>query len=312
MKKFLGGKLLVAAFLLLATYSLALAAPTTFQQVPPLKRIDVGPVQLATCVIPGKGVPILFIHGSWDDHNGWLPVARTLRQEVDNPMVLYDRRGHSASTNVAGQGHISDDVEDAVELIQKLHLGAVHVVGHSYGSNVAIELVNNHPELAASLFLYEPPAFGILKHKPQYTSVLKEMKTSMLAAKALLGKGDIEEGTKAFVENVAFGKNSWENLFDERARSCMIANADTWLDQSRDKERLSIPVEKLRNFKKPMTLVSGDASLPVYQAIAVEMQKSIPALQVRHCKGAGHGGPVSDPQQVADFLKAHLARVAGQ
>lgn len=311
MKKIFAGNLLVTVCFLIATYGLALATPSSFAEMPPLKRVDIGAVQLATCVIPGKGEPILFIHGSWDDHHGWIPVVQALKQKVDNPIVLYDRRGHSASTDVAGQGHISDDVNDAVKLIQKLHLGVVHVVGHSYGANVAIDLVNTHPELVASLFLYEPPAFGILKHKANYAAMLKEMKQSMLAAKGMLEKGEIEEGTITFVENVAFGKNSWKNLFDERARSCMIANADTWLDQSRDEERLCIPVENLRDFKRPMTLVYGDASLPVYQAIAVEMQKSIPNLHTQQCKGAGHGGPISDPEQVAGYLQSHLARVSG-
>jgi len=266
----------------------------------------VGEVQLATRVIPGHGVPILFIHGSWDDHHSWLTVAERIAQRGGNPIVLYDRRGHSASTDVARQGHISDDVADAAHLIQRLGIGPVHVVGHSYGSNVAIALANEHPELVASLFVYEPPVFGILKGKKDYSEELKAIKASMQKAKAYLENGDVELGTKYFVENAAFGKGSWVNVFDERARATMTANSDTWLDQARDPERLSIDIAKLNEFKKTITLAYGDRTLPAYAYVAKELHKEVPAVHLVVCRGAGHGGPISAPDQVAKLIEAHL------
>ena len=307
MKKSHYSKLLASILCLLFLCGFVQAAPLSITETAFLKRIDTGTVKLATRIVPGKSIPILFIHGSWDDHNGWIPVAESLQKKRNNQIILYDRRGHSASTDVSGQGHISGDVDDAVKLIQKIHSGPVHVAGHSYGANIAISLTNKHPELVASLFLYEPPAFGVLKKKEKYTPLLKEVKASMTAAKALLETGDIEEGTIAFVENVAFGKNSWRGLFDERTRNCMVSNADTWLDQSRDKERLLVRADKLSSFKKQITLVYGGSSLPVYQAIAAEMQELVPALHIHQCKGAGHGGPISHPDRVADFLDAHIS-----
>jgi esterase len=251
-------------------------------------------------------VPILFIHGSWDDHHSWLAVAEKLAQKSRNPLVLYDRRGHSASTNVSGQGHISGDVADAARLIRKLGLGPVHVVGHSYGASVAIALANEHPELVASLFVYEPPVFGILKRNGDYEEALMTTKNAMQKAKGLLENGDIEQGTIYFVENAAFGRGSWESIFDERARAAMTANADTWVDQSRDPERLSIDVAKLNGFNKPITLAYGDKTLPVYSDVAIEVHKTVPAVRLVVCHGAGHGGPISAPEQVAKFIDAHL------
>ncbi len=281
-------------------------APSPLERTAPLKRVDVGEVQLAARVIHGHGVPILFIHGSWDDHHSWLPVAEELARKDGNPIVLYDRRGHSASTNVSRQGHISDDVTDAARLIQKLGIGPVHVVGHSYGASVAIALANEHPELVASLFVYEPPVLGILKGKKDYSEALMETKLSMQKAKEYLESGDIELGTMYFVENAAFGKGSWINVFDERSRAVMTANSDTWLDQSRDPERLAIDVENLNIFNKSITLAYGDRTLPAYAYVAVEIHKTVPAVHLAVCHGAGHGGPISAPEQVARLIEAHL------
>jgi esterase len=299
-------KILLVLMLFLSLCGCANKDQPSIMQAAPLKRVDIGEVKLATRITQGKGVPILFIHGSWDDHHSWLPVAEELLKKRNNPIVLYDRRGHSASTDVIRQGHISDDVSDAALLIQKLGLGPVHVVGHSYGANIAISLANEHPELVSSLFLYEPPVFTLLKGKKGYAEITKEAKKSMLEAKSLLERGDIEKGTITFMEKVAFGKGSWENLFDERARACMIANADTWLDQSRDQERLSVNVDRLNDFKKPITLAHGDQSLPIFRAVITEMHNSVPAIRLVQCSGAGHGGPISHPEQIARMINNHI------
>lgn len=299
-------KILLALMLFLSLCGWANTEQPSIVQAAPLKRVDIGEVKLATRITPGKGVPIFFIHGSWDDHHSWLPVAEKLSKKRDNSKILYDRRGHSASTDVIRQGHISDDVSDAALLIKKIGLGPVHVVGHSYGANIVISLANAHPELVSSLFLYEPPVFALLKGKKEYLKITKEAKKSMLEAKSLLERGDIEKGTITFMEKVAFGKGSWENLFDARARACMIANADTWLDQSRDQERLSVNVDRLNDFKKPVTLAYGDQSLPIFRAVITEMHNSVPAIRLVPCRDAGHGGLVSHPEQIARILNNHL------
>ena len=305
-------RIVIALMFLLSGCGCASQGLPSIERTAPLKRVDVGEVQLATRVIPGHGTPILFIHGSWDDHHSWLPVAEELARKDGNPIVLYDRRGHSASTDVAKQGHISDDVTDATLLIQKLGLGPVHVVGHSYGASVAIAMATEHPELVESLFVYEPPVFAILKGKTKYAEDIKAIKTAMQKAKAYLEHGDVEQGTMYFVENVAFGKGSWEDVFDERARATMTANADTWLDQSRDPERLSIDIAKLNMFNKPITLGYGSQSLPAYGDVAIEIHKIVPTVRLVECHDAGHGGPVSDPAQVAKLIDVHLHLDKGQ
>ena len=78
----------------------------------PLTRVDIGEVALATRVLHGDDRVLLFIHGSLDDHHTWLPLTRALAG-TGHTMVVYDRRGHSASTDVAGQGTIRQDADDA-------------------------------------------------------------------------------------------------------------------------------------------------------------------------------------------------------
>lgn len=276
----------------------------------PLYLIHTADVDLGVRYKKGEGIPIIFIHGSWDDHNSWLPVAEQLTKSIPNPILLYDRRGHSTSTPDTKQGTISMDVQDVLSLLDTLGFAKAHFVGHSYGANIVVELANKHPDRAKSIIIYEPPIFGLLKDKSAYQKMLSEVQLEMKKSKQLLEKGDIELGTFNFIENVAFGKESWHSIFDERARSTMVASYRTWLDQANDPERLNIRPENLNQFNNPITLIKGSSSIEVYPAVAKELKEKVPHIQLYTIEGAGHAGLISHPKQTADIILQHLEKTS--
>ena len=278
------------------------AAPTPES---PLTRIDIGEVKLATRVLEGGAGVMLFIHGSFDDHHTWLPLTRALAV-TGHTMVVYDRRGHSASTEVAGQGTIRQDADDAARLIEQLGLGRVHVVGHSYGAGVAVLLAAKCPELVSSLYLHEPPAFALLTDSPELDKLGEQARAVARESVALLTDGRVEEGTAYFMDNMAFGAGSWSALFDDRARATMVANSDTWLDQSRDPERLAVDVAALNAFDRPVTFSVGSRTLPTFAAVTAEMLRLVPRASSATIEGAGHGAPTSHPDELAAAIRHHL------
>ena len=272
----------------------------------PLTRVDIGEVQLATRVLEGRsGQVLLFIHGSLDDHHTWLPLTGALAG-TGHTMVVYDRRGHSASTDVAGQGTIREDADDAANLIERLGLGRVHVVGHSYGAATAVLLAAEHPELVASLYLHEPPAFALLTGRPELEELREQTGAVARESVALLDSGRVEEGTAYFVEEMAFGAGSWSELFDDQARTIMMANSDTWLDQSRDPERLALDVTALNAFDGSVTFSVGSRTLPAFTAATAEMLRLVPGASGATIGGAGHGAPTSHPDELAAAIRHHL------
>lgn len=277
-----------------------------FKDQNPLFLMNIGGADIALRYQKGEGIPIIFIHGSWDDHHSWLPVATQISSKVKSPIILYDRKGHSASSPDKHQGSISQDVNDLSLLVKKLGFEKAHFIGHSYGANIAIQLAVKHPEIAESIVLYEPPIFGLLKNNPEHKDNLNEVKTAMISAKALLEKGEIEEGTIQFIERVAFGKGSWKNIFDDRARSTMLASYRTWLDQSNDPERLNIQPDKLNQFKRTITLISGTNSIAAYPAVVQELKGKVEEIQLKSILGAGHGGLVSHTTKTSKLILEHL------
>lgn len=300
-------------FSMLIAFSAANFAQDTtlqsFKEKSPLHLVDIGDVKLAVREYKGEGIPVLFIHGSWDDHNSWMRVAQRIVDSVNNPVILFDRRGHSASKlENKKQGSVTEDAEDAYRLIKAMGYSKAYIAGHSYGASVAIKLASVHPEIVENVILYEPPLFALIKQYPQYLPALKEVKEGMVLAKSLLEKGEIEKGTIAFVEMVAFGKGSWQNLFDERARCTMTLNYDTWLDQSNDPERLNTDPEALAIFGSRVALIYGKKSLPVYPAIIKEISRILPDATVTAVENAGHGGIISESERVAKVILENIKK----
>ncbi|MEC4084920.1 alpha/beta fold hydrolase [Myroides odoratimimus] len=303
----------VLLFFLIQLFSFELFAQTSTEyfaiENTPLYQIKTSDVNLAIRYKKGQGIPIVFIHGSWDDHNSWLPVAEEINKTASNPIILYDRRGHSASSADKEQGTISIDVQDALSLLDALEIKKAHFIGHSYGANITIELANNHPDRVESIVLYEPPIFGILKGRSEYKDMLSEIQAEMQKSKTLLEQGHIEQGTFNFIEKVAFGKGSWYSIFDQRARNTMTASYATWLDQANDPERLNIKPENLNQFNGKITLITGSDSILVYPAVAKTIKQKVNSIELQTIQGAGHGGLISHPKQTADLISKHLEQL---
>ncbi|MCK5425977.1 MAG: alpha/beta hydrolase [Emcibacter sp.] len=268
-----------------------------------LRRAKIGNVELAY-TDQGAGEPIVFIHGSWDDHHSWDCVTKRL--SFDYRTVTYDRRGHSASTDIARQGHLSEDVQDALDLIEELNLGPSHIIGHSYGANVAITLASTAPEKTLSLFVHEPPVFSLLSGNDELDTLRIESAGLMKKAAKLIIQGEIEEGARLFIEKVAFGEDSWNKVFNESSRTVILSNVDTWLDQSRDPERLVIDVSGLKDYPNKITFSTGTESLPTYKKVTERISEILPQANIAKIEGGAHGSHISHPILIAKAIVSHL------
>ena len=59
----------------------------------------------------GSGeIPLVLVHGSWDSHHDWDLLVPRLAKSCR--VLTYDRRGHSQSARLPGQGSVREDVAD--------------------------------------------------------------------------------------------------------------------------------------------------------------------------------------------------------
>jgi pimeloyl-ACP methyl ester carboxylesterase len=118
-----------------------------------MEHAHVNGVELAY-EVTGSGEPILLVHGAH--------VADALRPLAEEPAlggflhIRYHRRGLGESSHPPGPTSVAVQAEDATGLLEHLDVDRAHVVGHSLGGLIALELAARHPAAVASLVLLEP------------------------------------------------------------------------------------------------------------------------------------------------------------
>ncbi|NJL60815.1 MAG: alpha/beta hydrolase [Methylacidiphilales bacterium] len=122
----------------------------------------------------GEGIPVIFLHGSWNEGSQWVPV-----------MELFSREFHCFTPDLLGFGesdipdiHYSIDlqVECLAEFLQALKLENVYLVGHSLGGWVAASYALKYPENVRGLVLLAPEGVGnevAEKHLKQMQTILQ-------------------------------------------------------------------------------------------------------------------------------------------
>jgi pimeloyl-ACP methyl ester carboxylesterase len=105
--------------------------------------------------VSGRGEPAVFIHGAF--------IADTFRPLLAEPslasryrLILYHRRGYADSSRVSEPVSVARQAADCRALLRHLGVERAHVVGHSYGGDVALQLALDSPGVVHSLALLEP------------------------------------------------------------------------------------------------------------------------------------------------------------
>jgi pimeloyl-ACP methyl ester carboxylesterase len=105
--------------------------------------------------VSGRGEPAVFIHGAF--------IADTFRPLLAEPslaghyrLILYHRRGYAGSSRASEPVSVAQQAADCRALLHHLGVERAHVVGHSYGGIVALQLALDAPSVAHSLALLEP------------------------------------------------------------------------------------------------------------------------------------------------------------
>jgi pimeloyl-ACP methyl ester carboxylesterase len=123
------------------------------QESHPMQRARVDGAELEY-VVHGTGYPVVFIHGSLLA-DAFAPLVAEPRLTTRFRLITYHRRGYRGSSHVPGSITLAQQAADCAALLRQLGVARAHVVGHSYGGSVALQLAGDYPGVAHSLTLLE-------------------------------------------------------------------------------------------------------------------------------------------------------------
>jgi 3-oxoadipate enol-lactonase len=119
-----------------------------------MERADINGASLEYAV-SGAGEPVVCIHGAFiaDTFQPLLAEASLARRYR---LITYHRRGYGGSSHVPGPTSIPQHAADCRALLAHLGVERAHVVGHSFGGAIALQLALDVPAVVGSLVLIEP------------------------------------------------------------------------------------------------------------------------------------------------------------
>lgn len=210
-------------------------------------------------------------------------------------------RGHRRPLR-QGPGSITRDADDCAALLAELKIDRAHVVGLSFSGAIGLQLVADHPNLAASLTLIEPP--------PAHTPSSAEFR----AANDRLVASRQRHGPRVAVDEfltMLIGPN-WQHVTEERlpgSPAQMRRDSRTFFDTDlpalRDWRFTSADAARI---ECPVLYVGGTDSGAWVTEVRELMRVWLPHVEDVVIDGADHSLALTHTPQIAGALATRLGR----
>lgn len=260
-----------------------------------LDRIKVNGVELEY-EVTGSGTPVVLIHGS---HvcDAFQPLARQPELRDRYQLINYHRRGFARSSPASGPVSIADQAADCAGLLKALGVGPAHVVGHSYGGVIALQVAVDWPDLVRSLALLEPSPLFLV---PGVQAFMEGVAPVTEAYQ----KGD----KKAAV--VGFHQGFWgptaETIMESLVPGSVAqatADADTFFQVEMPAlQEWNLTSEQAGLISVPVLFVRGDRTWPIFLEAQDLVHRWLPQTRDAVIAGASHPFHVEEPGATARTL----------
>ena len=272
-------------------------------QATTMQRADVNGVELEY-EVTGSGEPVLLISPVLAD--GFLPLLSERSLADRYRLITYHKRGWAGSTHTPPPVSIEDHAADAAGLLDHLGLRRAHVVGHSSGASIALQLASDRPAIVHSLSLLEPTLFAV----PSAAQLLQRAGPAF----ELYGAGDHDAALAVFMSAVS--GLEWDvcrAVLDDHVPGAVaqaIGDADTFFGiELPALTRWEYGAEQAAAIHQPVLSMLGADTEPLWVEIADLLHAWFPQVEDCVVEGVGHllhvqrPGPVA--RGIAEFLDRH-------
>jgi len=281
-----------------------------------MKRASVNGVELEY-ETHGSGDPLILLHGGLLAQEN-APLARAEELTSRYEVVNYHRRGFAGSTRNPGiRVSLSEQAADCVALMEYLKLDRAHLVGHSLGGAIALQVALDRPDLVRSLVLLEPALMGAISKaqatgSPDAAASQKAFAADFGRVLAIAETGDKRAALLAFLESRA--GEAFRDVLDYLTASGefeqAVKDADTFLQVEMPAAfAWSFTPADAARVRQPVLSVLGAHSSPRAHLVHKVLSAWVPQTELQILSRADHALPLMDPagiaRDIADFLDRH-------
>jgi len=247
---------------------------------------------------PADGATVVLSHCWTGSRATWEPVAARL-VAAGRRVVLYDQRGHGASTIGPGAPTVEQLGEDLAAVLETVDARDAVLAGHSMGGMTIQALAIARPDVVAA-----------------------RVRAVVLAGTAGFGLGT---GPLAAVDRFVIGNRSVERLLAGRLgpllvrgtvgrhprHAHLVATRDAFLSLPTDVRLQFLTAMQTMDFRAglalveaPTTVVIGTSDLLTPPRLGRALADTIPGARLVEVPGAGHMLPYEEPDRLAEIILA--------
>ena len=254
----------------------------------------------------GTGSAVLFIHGLLGSHRNWAHLLD--RMDDDQRVVIPDLFGHGASAKPVGDYSLGAHAATLRDLLDRLHIETVTLVGHSLGGGIAMVFSYLFPERVDRLVLVASGGLGRDVHAVLRSATLPGAEWVLPVLASGWVRGRLESTGRALAV-VGWRPGSdltavWEgftSLADADSRRAFLATTRSVIDRGGQSVSAHDYLPEARTVPTLVVWGTKDRMIPAWHAITA--QRSIPGCRVELFEGAGHFPHLDDPDRFADLLR---------
>jgi pimeloyl-ACP methyl ester carboxylesterase len=258
--------------------------------------------------VRGAGEPVVLVHAG--------VFARWYQPLLDEPalagryrVLTYHRIGYAGSSRLSGPVSIAQQAAHLSALMRHLGMQRAHVVGHSSGGNIALQLALDAPEMVGSLAVLE----AALPLEAAGSERLLSTRAFMAPVVERYRAGDKAGAVDGFMRGVTGPdyRTALERVLPA-AFGEAVASADTFFGQELPAVgQWSFRREDARRVTQPVLAVVGERSLqqsPIWGARQEMLVTWLPNAEGFILPGASHLLYLENPRGMAERLATFFAR----
>jgi pimeloyl-ACP methyl ester carboxylesterase len=286
---------------LLATTEVAMA------QQAPMSRATVNGVTLDYAT-RGTGEPVLLVHAGIFV-NWFRPLLGESALTGRHRVLSYHRIGYAGSSRVAGPVSLAQQATHLRSLMRQVGIQRAHLVGHSSGGNIALQLALDAPEMVHSIVLMEP-ALAVPNLGPER---LLSTRAAMAPVFEAYRAGDKARAVDGFMRNVS--GPGYRGVLDQVLPGAFeqgVTDADTFFGQELPAiQQWVLKREDAGRISQPVLSVVGAKSMelfPIWRERHEMILAWLPKAEGFVLPDATHLLHVQYPRAVAEALAAFFGR----
>lgn len=249
--------------------------------------------------------PIVAIHGSASSGALWRPLAQQFGRDrvvIAPDLKGYgkdDPKGFDLNSTLALR---AEPVIEAINCLQE----KIHLVAHSFGASIVLQILKTLPERVLSVTCYEPVVPSLLQDSGAPGDL--ELLGDLLALSDVVRGTDAGVGMETFV-NFWSEPNAWQKLPNRVKRKFEAMAPVVYQDFLEAYFNLESEAFKTIVYHCPLKIFLGSQANAHAKRMTALFLEQFPQARMEVLSGMGHMGPLTHPGIVQLSIMDHVEQV---